>query len=178
MLSLTSVVLISLSWVGAVAAESGTASPWPPQYKIRPDQTDRLTAADVVGPDGIVYPNWTRCGVQGGMNENWLILHNRFVVDSGPGVYAKTVSFDHIIRENVFVLKDGKSPMIQLATADCTGVEAIGNRLYGGNGRILAGQGQPALSEANQALPLSEAPRPEPSVPSIYEWQRRHAQGN
>jgi len=109
----------------------------------------------------------------GGMNENWLILHNRFVVDSGPGVFAKTSSFDHIIRDNVFVLKDNKSPMIQLATADCTGVEAIGNQLHGGNGRIVAGPGQLALNEGNQVLPLSTAPRPEPAVRSIYDWQRQ-----
>ncbi len=26
-----------------------------------------MTPADVLGPDGIVYPNWTKCGVQGGI---------------------------------------------------------------------------------------------------------------
>lgn len=41
--------------------------PWDGQYKIRPDETQRLTPADVVGPDGIVYPNWTKVGVQGGI---------------------------------------------------------------------------------------------------------------
>ncbi|MCH5372694.1 MAG: hypothetical protein JJ992_01870, partial [Planctomycetes bacterium] len=41
--------------------------PWKGQYKIDPLQTQRLTPADVVGPDGIVYPNWTRTGVQGGL---------------------------------------------------------------------------------------------------------------
>lgn len=110
----------------------------------------------------------------GGMNESWLILHNRFVADSGPGVFARTMSFDHIIRNNVFVLKDGKSSMIQLATADCTGVEAVGNQLHGGNGLVVAGPGQLALNEENHILPLSTAPRPEPAVPSIYDWQRQH----
>ena len=42
-------------------------TPWPPQYKIKPEEKHRLTAADVVGPDGLVYPNWTRVGVQGGI---------------------------------------------------------------------------------------------------------------
>ena len=41
--------------------------PWQGQSKIRPSETGRLTEADVVGPDGIVYPNWTRTGVQGGI---------------------------------------------------------------------------------------------------------------
>lgn len=41
--------------------------PWEGQYTIDPADTARLTAADVVGPDGIVYPNWSRAGVQGGI---------------------------------------------------------------------------------------------------------------
>ncbi len=131
------------------------------------------------GPRNVVYNcdiSSQKAGVwMGGMNENWLILHNRLIVDSGPGVWAKTFSFDHIIRGNVFVLKDGKSPMIQLASADCTGIEAAGNCLYGGNGRFASGQATLLSSEANQAFPLSEASRPQPAVPSIYEWQRQHA---
>jgi hypothetical protein len=43
------------------------ASPWPSQYKVKPWETDRLTAADVVGPDGIVYPDFTGVGVSGGV---------------------------------------------------------------------------------------------------------------
>ncbi len=38
---------------------------WTPQYKLKP--TDKLTAADVVGPDGVVYPNFARAGVPGGI---------------------------------------------------------------------------------------------------------------
>ncbi len=41
--------------------------PWKPQYKIKPEEASKLTPADVVGPDGIVYPDWTRAGVQGGI---------------------------------------------------------------------------------------------------------------
>ena len=51
----------------ASCALAADPRPWPPQYKIRPDQKQRLTPADIVGPDGIVYPNWTRCGVEGGI---------------------------------------------------------------------------------------------------------------
>jgi len=51
-----------------VAMGAGTLQPpWEGQYTIDPSETDRLTAADVVGPDGIVYPNWSRAGVQGGI---------------------------------------------------------------------------------------------------------------
>lgn len=41
--------------------------PIPTQYKIKPWETDKLTAADIVGPDGIVYPNWLDVGIDGGI---------------------------------------------------------------------------------------------------------------
>ncbi|MEI7733295.1 MAG: glycosyl hydrolase family 28-related protein, partial [Verrucomicrobiota bacterium] len=43
------------------------APPWTPQYKLKPAETNRLTPADIVGPDGIVYPNWAQTGVRGGI---------------------------------------------------------------------------------------------------------------
>lgn len=110
-----------------------------------------------------------------GMNENWLILYNRFVVERGQGVYAGTTSFDHIIQGNVFVLKDGASSMISLSRTNCVGIEVRENRLYGGNGRIVAGAAQPLVLEGNQAFPPGEGPRPAPPVPSIYEWQQNLA---
>jgi len=140
------------------------------------------TAHGPNGPRNVVY----NCDVRsqrtglwmGGMNECWLILHNRFVVDRGPGVYARTASFDHVIRGNVFALKDGRSPMVQLATADCLGVEIVNNRLHGGSGKPLTGPAKPAKLSANTAAPLAAdpPPRPTPSVPSIYEWQKTHAE--
>jgi hypothetical protein len=127
------------------------------------------------GPRNVVYNcdvSSERAGLwMGGMNENWLILYNRFIADTGPGVSAKTASFDHIIKGNVFVLKDKKSPMVQLGTPDCIGIEIIGNKLYGGNGRLLAGKASHTVVKENKALPLGDAPRPAPNMPSIYEWQ-------
>jgi hypothetical protein len=138
------------------------------------------TAHGPNGPRNVVYNcdiSSPRAGLwMGGMNENWLILHNRFVVESGVGVFAKDASFDHIIRGNVFVLKDEKSPMVYLATPDCIGVELLGNRLYGGSGTFADGAGEPAVMQGNEALPLAEdIPRPEPEVVSIYDWQQEHA---
>ena len=135
------------------------------------------TAHGPNGPRNVVY----NCDVQsekaglwmGGMNENWLILYNRFVVDKGQGVFAKTSSFDHIIKGNVFVLKDGRSPMVYLATPDCVGVELVDNRLFGGNEKVCDGMGKPTVMDSNRAFPLRNAPRPKPAVPSIYEWQNR-----
>ena len=129
------------------------------------------------GPRNVVYNcdiSSPRAGLwMGGMNENWLILHNRFVVEKGQGVFARTNSTDHIIRGNVFVLKDNRSPMVHLDTPDCRGTELIDNVLYGGNGRFNAGAAEPVVSRGNRAHPLAEAPRPKPAVPSIYEWQQR-----
>ena len=137
------------------------------------------TAHGPNGPRNVVY----NCDVSsplsglwmGGMNENWLILYNRFVVTAGPGVIARTASFDHIIAGNVFVLKDKASALLQLMSPDCIGVELRDNKLYGGSGKLAAGAATPALLEGNEALPLAEAPRPTPAVPSIYRWQKEHA---
>jgi hypothetical protein len=136
------------------------------------------TAHGPNGPRNVVY----NCDVispraglwMGGMNENWLILYNRFIADSGPGVFAQTTSFDHIIKDNVFILKDGKSPMVSLATPDCLGVEITGNSLYGGNGSLAAGKAAPVVLKDNKVFPLGDAPRPSPKVKSIYEWQQKH----
>lgn len=129
------------------------------------------------GPRNVVYNcdvSSPKAGVwMGGMNENWLILYNRFVVGDGPGVFAKTASFDHIIKDNVFILKDSKSPMVHLATGDCIGSEIIGNKLFGGNGRFVSGAGKPAAVEDNKAFGLGDTSRPGPEVPSIYQWQKK-----
>jgi hypothetical protein len=133
------------------------------------------------GPRNVIYNCDTtspRTGLwMGGMNENWLVLYNRYTVKAGPGVFAKTGSFDHIIRGNVFVLQDGKSPMVQLQTPDCGGVEISDNVLYGGNGRLAAGMAKPGVLTGNQTKPLGEAARPQPAVPSIYAWQLQHCRG-
>ena len=137
------------------------------------------TAHGPNGPRNVVYNcdvRSTRAGLwMGGMNENWLILYNRFIADTGPGVFCKTASFDHIIKGNVFVMRDEKSPMAQIATPDCLGIELIGNLFYGGNGKLHDGAVVPAVVEDNQALPLADADRPTPPVPSIYLWQQEHA---
>jgi hypothetical protein len=110
----------------------------------------------------------------GGVNENWLILYSRFIVDKGPGVFAKTASFDLIIKGNVFVLKDKKSPMVHLATEDCIGIEVVDNGLYGGNGQFVSGNAKPSVLKGNEAHRRHDASRPTPDVPSIYEWQKKH----
>jgi len=41
--------------------------PWEGTYKIREHETAKLTPADVIGPDGIAYPNWTQVGLPNGI---------------------------------------------------------------------------------------------------------------
>lgn len=130
---------------------------------------------DVVSPwDGV----WGR-----GASENWLFLHNRFVVGNGPGFAADGGFFDAIVRHNTFVLRDKNWPMLVLETPDCVGFEVIDNTLYGGNGRVVDGAVAPAVEKGNRALPAvtvdRDAPgfpsRPVADPPSIYEWQRKQA---
>ncbi len=134
------------------------------------------------GPRNVVYNCDIASALDGvkldGVNEHWLFLHNRFVVGKGAGFVATRGSFDHIIRNNVFILKDGASPMVRLHTPDCVGIELIGNTLVGGNGKTLEGAAALAMDQGNKDLPAwkpGEAlpNRPTADPPSIYEWQNR-----
>ncbi|MBL8993366.1 MAG: hypothetical protein JNM63_08505, partial [Spirochaetia bacterium] len=51
----------------AIDASQPVPPRWAAQYKIHPGEKNKLTPADIVGPDGIVYPNWTHVGVSGGI---------------------------------------------------------------------------------------------------------------
>jgi len=129
------------------------------------------------GPRNVVY----NCDAKspkgslwmGGMNENWIIAYNRFRAESGPVIFARRASFDHIIRGNVFIRRDPRQPAIVLQHKDCIGVEIVGNTVLGGNGKLVGGKGAPCLTQDNRVLPFAEAPRPTPPVPSIFEWQRQ-----
>ncbi len=112
----------------------------------------------------------------GGMNENWIIAHNRFQVANGQGIFLKTFGFDHIIKGNAFVLKDAKSVGVTLSSQDCAGVELSSNTLYGGCGKMTEGLIEPLVETDSKILPYdAKAPRPKPAVPSIYEWQVNNA---
>ncbi len=131
------------------------------------------------GPRNVVYNCDIRAAKSGlwmgGMNENWLILHNRLIARDGPGIVARRASFDHIIRGNVIAVASQKAA-VELGSPDCVGVEILDNRIYGAGGKVVAGRGQPLIEQGNSTAPLtSDPPRPEPAVPSIFEWQRAEA---
>ena len=137
------------------------------------------TAHGPNGPRNVVY----NCDIAsaktgiwlGGMNENWLILHNRFVVGRGPAVFAKDASFDHIIRDNVFVVLEPRPAAVYLETPDCTGIEFSGNRFYGPVTRLFGGAIAPAVDEDNRVRASGGISRPRPAVRSIFEWERSHS---
>ncbi len=131
------------------------------------------------GPRNVVY----NCDISsplgsvwlGGMNENWLILYNRFVTGNGPGVLLQNQAFETIIKGNVFRISNPNSPMVLLRDPDCSGVEIRDNILIGGSA-IWAGLIAPEVNSGNRKLPAGtdmEAVAPEIAVPSIYEWQLR-----
>lgn len=108
------------------------------------------------------------------MNENCLNLYKRIAAQKGPGMFAKHSSFDNTIRENVHALGSNKQRGVQLATADCTGVEIAENRVFGGDGQVVGGAGRPALDEGNRVFPVPRVlPEPKPKAKSIFEWQRK-----
>ena len=131
------------------------------------------------GPRNVVY----NCDISsplgsvwlGGMNENWLILYNRFTSEKGPGVLLQNQAFETIIKGNVFRISNPNSPMVLLRDPDCSGVEIRDNILIGGSA-IWAGLIAPEVNSGNRKLPAGtdmEAVAPEIAVPSLYEWQLR-----
>jgi hypothetical protein len=85
---------------------------WPSQYKIAPWDSARLTPADVVGPDGLVYPDWTGVGVEGGVPDinaagvrasyvvfnvvNYGAAGDGVAVDDAPVAAALAAALDHV----------------------------------------------------------------------------------
>ncbi len=61
--------------------------PWEGTYKIRAHEPEKLTAADVMGPDGIAYPNWTNVGLPHGIPalKNTLLASDFGVVPDDEG---------------------------------------------------------------------------------------------
>ena len=135
------------------------------------------------GPRNVIYHNDVTSPSTGlvmlGGNENWMILHNRFHIDTGRAVIGKERTFDDIIADNVFVIAHPLSPAILFQSPECTGVELLDNRFSGPVGTIAGfrgGFGQFAREEGNQVLPASaDAPLPSPAVDSIFLWERSHA---
>lgn len=131
------------------------------------------------GPRNVVYNcdvNSQKDGVYArGASEGWIFLHNRFLVGKGGGVHADGGFFDAIFRNNNFVLKDAKSPLLFLRTPDCVGWELTGNTVYGGSGKIVEGVTKVAIDKDNKSLPAPKEgfpDRPKADPPSIYAWQQ------
>ncbi|MGD8413743.1 MAG: malectin domain-containing carbohydrate-binding protein [Candidatus Latescibacterota bacterium] len=128
------------------------------------------------GPRNVIYNNnitSSKVGLwMGGMNENWLIMYNRFVVGRGPAILAKAASFDHIIKGNVFVMMEPYPAAIYLGTQDTKGIELLNNRFFGPVDQLVEGPSLPAVDFDNRILKSGDINRPHPPVRSIYEWQQ------
>ena len=134
------------------------------------------------GPRNVIYHNDVTSPGTGlimlGGNENWLVLHNRFHIDTGNAVVGKEMTFDHIISGNVFVIEHPLSPAVYFKASNCTGIELTDNKFYGTIKKIAGfkgGFGHLALDKGNEGFPLTEpAPLPSPAVESIYQWEKDH----
>ncbi|MBC8011520.1 MAG: hypothetical protein H7067_15655, partial [Burkholderiales bacterium] len=89
--------LLSLALTASLASAADLVN-WPSQYTMRPWETAKLTPADVVGPDGIVYPDFTGVGVTGGIPDvnNPTIRDNyrEFNVKTGYGAVGNGTTND------------------------------------------------------------------------------------
>ena len=131
------------------------------------------------GPRNVVY-NCDGFGIEdaiylGGMNENWIFVGNRMRTVRKAGFFVKNASFDHIIKNNVFIFDSPSSPFIRFASPDCIGIEITDNKIYGGSGKLSAGLQKPFINKNNRFYKYDKsAPRPKLAVPSIYEWQLKN----
>ncbi len=130
------------------------------------------------GEHVVFDPNMVKYGpmglVLGGMNENWLFLYNR-ILSRGPGILLRGPQFDLVITGNVFVVEDGFAAVVVEAPGQASGLELVDNTVYGGNGAFSPGGATAVvLDQTNRALERTDRvpPRPQPEVPSIYEWQQ------
>ncbi|MEZ5277949.1 MAG: right-handed parallel beta-helix repeat-containing protein [Opitutaceae bacterium] len=130
------------------------------------------------GPRNVVY----NCDItgpsvgfwMGGMNENFIVAYNRFIVGKGPAIAMKHASFDHIIRGNVFVVHEPWPAVFYLGTRDCLGVELIDNTVIGPVSVLVTGQARPLVERGTVVRRHGNIERPQPAVPSIYAWQQMH----
>jgi hypothetical protein len=119
------------------------------------------------GPAGLVL---------GGMNENWLFFYNR-VLSCGPGILLRGVQFDHVIKGNVFAIENDFAAVVAEDPQHTSGLEIDDNAVYGGSGAVFAGAPSDAQLDGNRTLAKpadGPPPRPQPAVPSIFEWERRN----
>ncbi len=86
----SSVSVTDVDDLSVQAFKAEAAPPWEPTYKIKADEVDRLTAADVPGPDGYVYPDWRMAGVQGGIPDVKTVLGP----DAFEGLQGTDISAD------------------------------------------------------------------------------------
>jgi hypothetical protein len=130
------------------------------------------------GPRNVVY----NCDIispsvgfwMGGMNENFIVAYNRFIVGRGPAIALKHASFDHIIRGNVFVVHEPWPAVFYFGTRDCLGVELIDNTVIGPVSALIAGEAKPLLERSTLVRRHGNFERPRPTVPSIFAWQQEH----
>ncbi|HBC89094.1 MAG TPA: hypothetical protein DCZ94_19315 [Lentisphaeria bacterium] len=130
-----------------------------------------------IGPRNVVYncdASSPKDGMQiKGMNENWIILYNRFNIGKGRAIFFRMASFDHIVSGNVFCIKEAQNPVVLLNDPNCVGNEFRNNKFYGASSPAIGGRAKLLVEIDNQVFPYEEAPRPTPSVQSIFEWQRK-----
>ncbi len=128
------------------------------------------------GPRNVVYNcdiSSTKAGLwMCWMNENWLIMYNRFTVGRGPAILAKAASFDHIIQGNVFIVMEPYPGAIYIGSEDCTGIELINNRFFGPVDQLVAGPLRPDIEWDNRILKSGNINRPHAPVRSIFDWQK------
>ncbi len=122
--------------------------------------------SDIVAPYNGIW--------MGGMNENFILVYNRFINGRGPAVYGKHASFNHIIKGNLFVAMEPYPAAFYFASEDCIGIEITDNRIIGPVSALTGGPARIEVLHGNTVEPNGDISRPQPIHRSIFEWQKEH----
>jgi hypothetical protein len=110
----------------------------------------------------------------GGSNIGWVIAYNRFHVETGSGFFLRRKQVDNRLIGNVIQVDDPARFALQGEELRAENVLFAENLLVGST-RLLEDPPPPGIELRNnrtQSVSEPPAPRPQPEIPSLFEWQR------
>ncbi|MFA7345389.1 MAG: carbohydrate binding domain-containing protein [Terrimicrobiaceae bacterium] len=108
------------------------------------------------GPRNVIYNSDISSPLAGvwlgGQNKGWIFRYNRMATDAGQGIFAQKDSSGHIIRDNVFSMRNSANG-VWLNDTTCAGIQIVNNTFRGvaGASGIVGGAMGASLLQGNAA---------------------------
>lgn len=109
-----------------------------------------------------------------GMNDNWIFVYNRLISKRGDGFFISDGTNDLVLKGNNVLLEGEGRAMLTGAGVDSPGLALIGNCVAGVDAVLFRGFVVPEQDSGNHVTgKVTEMSRPEPPVPSLYDFQKQ-----